>query len=112
MGILRDTDKVFTPEEQDTKVQICLGIVDAFRRIVQSYETTMAWVNDNPYGLTPEQVFYAMDTDGAELLEIAGAFKTAINTALPGTINDTPPYTITVNADGTVTATPIPPNGQ
>ncbi len=76
-----------------------------FRSLLSSFKSSFASVWSNP-NLTPQQVMDAFGTDAAQLFVLAGATVTMLNTILPGTLalaDYMPPYSYTVNQDGTVT---------
>lgn len=58
------------------------------------------WNNDK---LTPQQVLDSFGTNAAELFRLAGILSTAVNSATPNTLTNSPPSSININEDGTVT---------
>ena len=56
---------------------------------------------------TPQEAFDALFADDPknviQLLTLSSAFGQAINAVVPNSVSTTPPQTITVNADGSVT---------
>ena len=61
----------------------------------------------NPYGLSPQDAVAALGKNAADAFARINDLATAINNESPGGANFTPPMTVTINADGTVTLTPI-----
>lgn len=72
------------------------GLIGAYGDI-----KTMVW--NNQQGLTPQEVFDALGTNGAELFQLSGLLVQTVNAAKPGAINPAQPYEFTINEDGTVT---------
>lgn len=94
-----------TDEEKkyDTKNILNRSMQLSFTRLVYDFKSNFDQVWNNPLGLTPQQVFDSFDTSAAQLFLIASSIQTAINTIVPNTATQTPPYNYTINQDGTVT---------
>ena len=73
-----------------------------FNEVTATFKNLFQMVWSNPQ-LNPQQVLDAFGKDAAQLFLIASAFQNAVNTVVPGTINQVPPYQVTINNDGTVT---------
>ena len=107
MAILNDPNVpvVLTTEVKQAKLKqnVSNTINALYRQMLSVYNNNMAQIWNNSDGLTPQQCCDAFATDAAELFRLASVLSTAINAATPGTITTTPPATVTVNNDGTIT---------
>ena len=93
-----------TEEKQNlTKKQIEKDAYDAYETLIKTYETIYKRVWQNHLGLTPQEVFDSLGTQGVELFQLSALLVQTVNTAQPGTIIPAQPYEYTINPDGTVT---------
>jgi len=75
----------------------------AHSTLVKTYQDLYDRVWENRLGLTPQQVFDGLGTQGVELFKLSHLLVTIVNSAQPGTIKLIQPYEYTINPDGTVT---------
>ena len=68
-----------------------------------TYKTIRQVVWSNAQGLTPQEVFDALGSSGAELFQLSSLLVQTVNAAQPGTLDPTQPFDFTINPDGTVT---------
>ena len=73
------------------------------RQMASVFNQNMADVWSNSGGLTPQQVLDGFSTDAAELCNAASNLADLINSIAPGTVDETPPETLTTNSDGSIT---------
>ncbi len=67
-----------------------IGIVsNTFVALTAAYRNGLGLLDSNPYGLTREDVLAGLGDDAAELMRLAGILRTAVNDAVPGTIEVT-----------------------
>lgn len=90
-------------KKERTKIRIARKSYETFQGLVGTYVELKQTVWENPQGLTPQQVFDALGTNGGELFSLSTLLVTTVNTVIPGTLTDTHPYEFTINPDGTVT---------
>ena len=76
---------------------------ELFSGMGDTYQGIREIVWQNPQGLTPQQVFDALGTEGAELFQLSSLLVQTVNAAKPDTLDGSQPYNFTVNDDGTVT---------
>lgn len=101
------TSKNPTPEEirqqykDRFKQNISAQMTSMYSPLVSGFNKlfNQIWSNDT---ITPQEAFELIGTDSVALFQIAGAFQQAINTAVPNSLNLTPPVSLTFNGDGTV----------
>jgi len=94
-----------TLAEKQTRVkkQISRKTFETLQGLIGSYNDIRQMVWNNRQGLTPQEVFDALGTNGAELFQLSGLLVTTVNTAKPDTLDAAQPYEFTINPDGTVT---------
>ena len=99
-----------TPKELTVAQKQELVIRQIEQRAFKTHETLVATYRDlydrvweNRLGLTPQQVFDGLGTQGVELFKLSQLLVTTVNSATPGSIGATQPYDYTINPDGTVT---------
>lgn len=78
------------------------GIFSNFSAQKAHYNYLQSIIWDNPNGLTPQQVMDALGTDAGQVLTIAAAARTFINSLSANAVVG-PPLEYTINVDGTVT---------
>jgi len=103
-----NTDQERTPptteqKQQQTVLRIQRQATHLFSQMGQTYEGIKQSVWGNQQGLTPQEVFDALGTNGAELFQLSALLVQAVNAAKPDTLDPAQPYEFTINEDGTVT---------
>lgn len=94
-----------TPQEQTAHAlrNIVVGGLNFLRA---TYDNGQQMVWQNPYGLTPQEVFDCLGADSGELVRISDALGDFINTFAPEDqqVGSKKPSVVvlTINADGTV----------
>ena len=78
-------------------------VYETYQGLISSYNDIRTAVWENPAGLTPQEVFDALGTDGAELFQLSALLVNTVNSAKPDTLSGDQPYEFTVNPDGSVT---------
>lgn len=85
-----------------TKKQIEQRTFNAYKTLIETYNDLYTKVWENPMGLTPQQVFDELGTEGIELFKLSAILVETVNSAKPGTLSRAQPYEFTINPDGTV----------
>jgi hypothetical protein len=78
-------------------------LTDNYSQMLSLHKTGFAMVWNNKDGLTPQQCFDAMGSEAVMFLSLGQVMAELLNTAVPGSVIETPPQPLTVNEDGTVT---------
>lgn len=97
-------DQLSKEEKQEiTKKQIAADAYTAYNALVKAHGSIYKRVWQNNLGLTPQEVFDVLGSQGSELFRLSAILIQTVNTAKPGSISYTQPYHFTINPDGTVT---------
>ena len=111
MSLLEDTaNQEPTQEEKLARAtrRVKQSSSQLFQNMINTFNQTSQIIWANSQGLTPQEIFDELGTDGGELLQLSELLVTTVNTALPGTLPTEKPYDIAVDAEGNVTVTPKP----
>ncbi len=105
MSLIGSTPLVPTTEviQAQLVLQLQAQMNLSFQRLSRDFTNMFSQVWANNDGLTPQQVMDAFGANASQLFLLAGATETYLNTIVPGTITQSPPYAFTINQDGTVT---------
>lgn len=92
MGLINTNEPdTLEAKQAKTKAELSALTTGAFRQLKWIYDRGHGLVNSNPYGLTKEEVLVGLgEADATQLATLAAALKTAVNTAVAGTIPDDP----------------------
>ena len=74
-----------------------------FSEMVRTHGRLATRVFASRIGLTPQEVFDGLGSDGAELVQLAALLTQTVNAAAPGTLPATLPFVLTVDGGGNVT---------
>lgn len=77
---------VLSDKQRETKKRLQQICTSCFNTMKNSYNNGMALLNENPYGLTKEQVIAGLGEDAAQLSVFGELLANTLNTAVPGTI--------------------------